>query len=199
MRSRAAQTLWDLRGSAGRPCAKRAPFRPARGPAGAAHKRGCAVPAELAPARAACYKPALFAVPGLFPGSAIPMHAALAQPRRRSPANEGEVMANDVSILAAQKRDKSGKGPARQLRMKGLIPAVCYGPYEKPLHVAIDPEAIKTALATPHKFNTVIKLTVDGGETRTVLFKDYEKDPVAAPTPHPHFPAFRLHKHLAPT
>jgi len=103
-------------------------------------------------------------------------------------------MAHDVSTLAAQKRDKSGKGPARQLRMKGLIPAVCYGPYDKPLHVAIDPEAIKKAIATPHKFNTVIKLTVDGGETRTVLFKDFEKDPVGGEILHADFLEVRMDK-----
>ncbi|MCA1826316.1 MAG: 50S ribosomal protein L25/general stress protein Ctc [Myxococcales bacterium] len=102
-------------------------------------------------------------------------------------------MAQDVSTLAAQKRDKSGKGPARQLRMKGLIPAVCYGPYDKPLHVAIDPEAIKKAIATPHKFNTVIKLEVDG-QTRTVLFKDFEKDPVGGEILHADFLEVRMDK-----
>ncbi|HWE23559.1 MAG TPA: 50S ribosomal protein L25/general stress protein Ctc, partial [Myxococcales bacterium] len=87
-------------------------------------------------------------------------------------------MAQDTSTLKAQTRDKSGKGPARRLRAQGLVPAVCYGPYDKqPLMVAIDPEALTKAIATPHKFNTVLKLEVDG-QTRTVLFKDYEKDPV---------------------
>ena len=103
-------------------------------------------------------------------------------------------MAHDVSTLAAQKRDKSGKGPARQLRMKGLIPAVCYGPYDKPLHVAIDPEAIKKAIATPHKFNTVIKLQVDGGDTKIVLFKDFEKDPVGGEILHADFLEVRMDK-----
>jgi large subunit ribosomal protein L25 len=103
-------------------------------------------------------------------------------------------MAHDVSTLSAQKREKSGKGPARQLRFKGLIPAVCYGPYDKPLHVAVDPEAIKKAIATPHKFNTVIKLQVDGGVERTVLFKDYEKDPVDGHMVHADFLEVRMDK-----
>jgi large subunit ribosomal protein L25 len=103
-------------------------------------------------------------------------------------------VANDVSNLVAQKRDKSGKGPARQLRFKGLIPAVCYGPYDKPLHVAVDPDALKKAIATPHKFNTVIKLQVDGGETRTVLFKDFEKDPVDGQVLHADFLEVRMDK-----
>jgi large subunit ribosomal protein L25 len=87
-------------------------------------------------------------------------------------------MAQDTSTLKAQMRDKSGKGPARRLRAQGLVPAVCYGPFDKqPLMVAVDPEALIKAISTPHKFNTVLKLEVDG-QTRTVLFKDFEKDPV---------------------
>jgi large subunit ribosomal protein L25 len=102
-------------------------------------------------------------------------------------------MANDVSNLAVQKRTESGKGPAHRLRAKGLIPAVCYGPYDKPLHIAVDPEAIKKAIATPHKFNTVIKLQIDG-DTRTVLFKDYEKDPVDGHMLHADFLEVRMDK-----
>src|SRR5881628_2604145 len=103
-------------------------------------------------------------------------------------------MANDVSTLTAQKRDQAGKGPSHRLRAKGVIPAVCYGPYGKPLHVAVDPEAIKEAIATPHKFNTVIKLQVEGGETRTVLFKDYEKDPLDGHMLHADFLEVRMDK-----
>ena len=103
-------------------------------------------------------------------------------------------MANEVSTLSAQKRDKSGKGPARQLRFKGLVPAVCYGPYDKPWHVAVDPDALKKAIATPHKFNTVIKLSIEGGETRTVLFKDYEKDPLDGRVLHADFLEVRMDK-----
>jgi large subunit ribosomal protein L25 len=122
------------------------------------------------------------------------MHAAC-PPRRRCPDDEEKYqMANDVSTLAAQKREKSGKGPARQLRFKGLIPAVCYGPYDKPLNVAVDPEAIRTAIATPHKFNTVIKLQIDGSGERTVLLKDYEKDPVDGHVLHADFLEVRMDK-----
>src|SRR5438067_13413697 len=87
-------------------------------------------------------------------------------------------MAQDTSILKAQTRDKSGKGPARRLRAQGLVPAVCYGPFDKtPLMVAVVPEGLTKAIATPHNFNTVLTLEVDG-QTRTVLFKAYEKHPV---------------------
>jgi large subunit ribosomal protein L25 len=110
--------------------------------------------------------------------------------------DEGEAMPNDVSTLSAQKRDQAGKGPSHRLRAKGLIPAVCYGPYDKPLHVSVDPEAIKKAIATPHKYNTVIKLEIEGGETRTVLFKDFEKDPVEGQMLHADFLEVRLDKEV---
>src|ERR671933_513660 len=102
-------------------------------------------------------------------------------------------MANDVSPLRVQRRAQGAKGPPRRLRGKGLIPAVCYGPYDKPLHVAVDPAAIQKANATPHKFNTVIKLQIDG-ETRTVLFKEYEKDPVDGHMLHADFLEVRMDK-----
>jgi large subunit ribosomal protein L25 len=105
-------------------------------------------------------------------------------------------MATETSTLTAQKRDHAGKGPSHRLRAKGLIPAVCYGPYEKPLHVAVDPEAIKKAIATPHKFNTVLRLQVEGGETRTVLFKDFERDPVDGHMLHADFLEVRMDKEV---
>jgi large subunit ribosomal protein L25 len=103
-------------------------------------------------------------------------------------------MAQEITTLPAKKREQSGKGPARQLRMKNLIPAVCYGPYDKPLHVAVDPDAIKKAIATKLKFNTVIKLQVEGGESRTVLFKDYERDPLDGRMLHCDFLEVRMDK-----
>lgn len=98
----------------------------------------------------------------------------------------------NTSTLAATLRTKSGKGPARQLRFKGLIPAVCYSSHDKPVHVAVDPEALKKAIATPKKFNTVITLNIEGGGIRTVLFKDFERDPVGGQILHADFLDIRM-------
>src|SRR3954464_6204234 len=81
--------------------------------------------------------------------SRSPPFPGLRRARRGGGARFEELeMANDTSTLKAQKRDQSGKGPARRLRAKGLVPAVCYGPFGAPLHVAVDPEAIMVAIAT---------------------------------------------------
>ena len=101
-------------------------------------------------------------------------------------------MAHDTSTLAATPRPDSGKGFARRLRMKGLVPAVCYGPFDKPVHVAIDPLALKKAIATPHKLNTVITLKVEGGADKTVLFKSFEKDPLDGHVMHADFLEVRM-------
>jgi large subunit ribosomal protein L25 len=103
-------------------------------------------------------------------------------------------MATDTSTLSASPRPEAGKGFARRLRAKGLIPAVCYGPFDKPVHVAVDPNALKKAIATPHKLNTVIKLQIDGTGEKTVLFKSYEKDPIDGHILHADFQEVRMDK-----
>ena len=89
-------------------------------------------------------------------------------------------------VLAAEARAEKGKGPNRRLRAKGLIPAVVYGPHREPSHVAVDPALLQKAIATPHKFNTLLTLAIDGGDKR-VLFKDYAVDPVSRKLLHADF------------
>jgi large subunit ribosomal protein L25 len=85
-------------------------------------------------------------------------------------------MANNT--LEAKAREGAGKGAARRLRTAGLVPAVVYGKHLKtPLHISVDPKAVRQAINTPHKFNTVITLKAEGGD-KTVLLKDYQQDPV---------------------
>jgi large subunit ribosomal protein L25 len=95
-------------------------------------------------------------------------------------------MTQSTNVLTAQARNEKGKGPARRLRAKGLIPAVVYGQKREPTHVAVDPAAIQKAIATPHKFNTLLTLQLDGTEKR-VLFREYEVDPVSRQLLHADF------------
>src|SRR2546423_5349390 len=99
----------------------------------------------------------------------------------------------ETNVLTALKRDGKGKGPARRLRAQGLIPAVVYGPTGEPVHLSVDPAALKTAIDTPHKFNTLLVLKTDGAERR-VLFKDYQVDPVERRLLHADFLEVRLDK-----
>ena len=96
-----------------------------------------------------------------------------------------------ASIVTAQNRAEKGKGPARRLRQKGLIPAVVYGGKTEPTHLAVDPAALLKAIETPHRFNTVLTLKTDAGE-KHVLFKDYTVDPVSRRLLHADFLEVKL-------
>jgi large subunit ribosomal protein L25 len=97
-------------------------------------------------------------------------------------------MAPTRNTLAARARDGAGKGSARRLRAQGLVPAVVYGRHlETPVHIAVDPLEVKKAIATPHKFNTLLSLKLDGQPERLVLLKDYQQDPLSREMLHADF------------
>ncbi|MCL2011482.1 MAG: 50S ribosomal protein L25 [Cystobacterineae bacterium] len=83
------------------------------------------------------------------------------------------------NLLEAHVRPHSGKGASRKLRIQNLIPAVVYGKHLKqPLHISIDPIAVRKAIQTPRKLNTVLTLSLSNGETHLVLLKDSQRHPV---------------------
>lgn len=97
-------------------------------------------------------------------------------------------MAIDRNVLQAKPRADAGKGSARRLRAEGLIPAVVYGRHlETPAQIAVDPLAVKKAIATPHRLNTLLALRVDGTPERLVLLKEYQQDPVTREILHADF------------
>jgi len=97
-------------------------------------------------------------------------------------------MALTRNALAARIRDGAGKGSARRLRAEGLVPAIVYGRHlEAPIHIAVDPVAVKKAISTPHRLNTLLSLALDGQPERLVLLKDYQQDPVTREMLHADF------------
>ena len=90
------------------------------------------------------------------------------------------------NVVTAEQRADHGKGPARRLRQKGLIPAVVYGHKREPTHVAVNPGTLLKAIETPHKFNTLLTLRMEGAD-KYVLFKDYAVDPVSRKLLHADF------------
>ncbi|MBX5483444.1 MAG: 50S ribosomal protein L25/general stress protein Ctc [Myxococcaceae bacterium] len=97
-------------------------------------------------------------------------------------------MGIDRSSLDAKVREGSGKGFARRLRAEKLIPAIVYGRHlQEPLRIAVDPAAVKRAINTPHKMNTLISLKLDKGGEQLVLLKDYQQDPVTRAMLHADF------------
>ncbi|MGD9507968.1 MAG: 50S ribosomal protein L25/general stress protein Ctc [Geminicoccaceae bacterium] len=83
-----------------------------------------------------------------------------------------------TTIFQAEKREKSGKGPARQLRRENKIPAIVYGGRGEPLQIAMPVKEISLALAqNPRFFSTVFELDF-GGEKLKVLPREAQLHPV---------------------
>lgn len=96
-----------------------------------------------------------------------------------------------TSKLEAKSRTSSGKGPARQTRFAGLVPGVVYGKHlDKPFSIALDGKALRAAIATPKKLNTVLGLMVDGTE-HMVMLKDYQLEPMTKELLHADFIAVK--------
>lgn len=85
----------------------------------------------------------------------------------------------DLPKLSTSVRKRSGKGPARRLRQKGLIPAVLYGQGVDTTPLALDPSALTKALAGPRRTNTILELEIAGAkEGHTAMVRDHQFDPV---------------------
>jgi len=83
------------------------------------------------------------------------------------------------SLVEANIRPQAGKGASRKLRMQKRIPAVVYGKHLKEaLHISVDPVAVRKAIQTPRKLNTVLTLSLNDGTTHLVLLKDTQRHPV---------------------
>ncbi|MDE0879528.1 MAG: 50S ribosomal protein L25, partial [Sphingomonas bacterium] len=80
---------------------------------------------------------------------------------------------SDQLTLAAETRDRVGKGASRDLRRNGRVPAVIYGNNQEPRPVHLEEKALMKALMTGHFMNSVVM--VDGQRT---LPKDVAFHPV---------------------
>jgi len=84
---------------------------------------------------------------------------------------------SDLLTLSAETRDRVGKGASRALRRENRVPCVIYGNKEDPLGIHVEEKMLLKALHTGHFFNSVIMITVDGKQVRT-LPKDVAFHPV---------------------
>jgi large subunit ribosomal protein L25 len=92
---------------------------------------------------------------------------------------------SSVGKLTVSLRSNSGKGAAIKLRQQGKVPGVCYGASPEgriePLPLVIDVKALRAALDPVRKQNTVIDLTIEGGQAPRklhALVKEYQVHPL---------------------
>ena len=83
--------------------------------------------------------------------------------------------------LDAQSRTEFGKGSARRLRAKGLVPAVVYGHGADCLHIALPGHDTQLAL---RQANALLRIVIDGGKGQLALPKQVQRDPVRGDLEH---------------
>jgi large subunit ribosomal protein L25 len=82
-------------------------------------------------------------------------------------------------ILKAEIREGTGKGMARKLRVKGLIPAIFYGPRSKTIPLVIDAKEFAKTLQTEAGENVLIDLDIRKGDQssrKVVMVKELQID-----------------------
>ena len=80
-------------------------------------------------------------------------------------------------VLNAEKRSAAGKGVARSLRRKGIVPAVLYrGGASMPIEIN-EKELTKFIRSTAGE-QVMVNLTFSDGESKLALMKDYQLDPI---------------------
>ena len=104
---------------------------------------------------------------------------------------------SDQLTLAAETRDRVGKGASRALRREGRVPAVIYGQNQEPASIHLEEKALIKALMSGHFMNSVIMIDGFGGDAVRTLAKDVSFHPVTDRPLHVDF--FRVGEHSTVT
>jgi large subunit ribosomal protein L25 len=86
---------------------------------------------------------------------------------------------SDQLTLAAETRDRGGKGASRDLRRNGRVPAVIYGMKQDPISIHVEEKALMKMLMTGHFMNTVVMIDTGKGAATRTLPKDVAFDVVS--------------------
>ncbi|MEJ6595919.1 50S ribosomal protein L25/general stress protein Ctc [Parasphingorhabdus sp.] len=85
---------------------------------------------------------------------------------------------SDQLSIAAEPRERAGKGASRALRREGRVPAVIYGDKKEAIAIHVEARALNKLLGTGHFMNSLIQVELNGVKTRT-LPKDVAFDPLS--------------------
>ncbi len=82
--------------------------------------------------------------------------------------------------LKATQRNTFGKGPARELRRQGFIPAILYGPERESLPLTVSPADLDKIYKMSGTEQVILNLVIENGGTQnvTVLVKEVQTAPV---------------------
>jgi large subunit ribosomal protein L25 len=83
----------------------------------------------------------------------------------------------DILTIAAERRDRAGKGAARATRRAERVPGVIYGDSKTPLLISVERRVLERVAHDEGFFSKLATVTVDG-ETHRVLPREVQLHPV---------------------
>ncbi|MBX7173210.1 MAG: hypothetical protein K1X72_19730 [Pyrinomonadaceae bacterium] len=81
-------------------------------------------------------------------------------------------------VVKAEKRETSGKGHSRRLRVAGKIPVTVYGGGGETVSVTANLSDLAAVLRSPSGSRTVFSLDIEGIGVSNVIFQDRQIDPL---------------------
>src|SRR5919108_3050785 len=100
-------------------------------------------------------------------------------------------MAAERVSLKVRVREERGSAAARRLRKTGFVPGVVYGGNAEPTAIAVDERELRKALTTDHGLNAIMDVKLNG-DTRPVILKEYQRDPLTGRVAHVDLVVVRL-------
>ena len=85
----------------------------------------------------------------------------------------------ETFALEGKVREGRGKGPARQTRKTGMVPAVLYGGRKDSISLAVNAKQVARILRSETGRNTIFSVQVAGGADEKAMLKDWQVDPVS--------------------
>jgi large subunit ribosomal protein L25 len=101
--------------------------------------------------------------------------------------------------LSAQVRSTKGKGAARKLRRDKKVPAVFYGPKAAPTMLSVGYADLQALIKSTTSENIILQLRIEsdqGVETRSVILKELQSDPIKPVYYHADFHEIAMDKEL---
>lgn len=80
--------------------------------------------------------------------------------------------------VAAEIRKEFGKNASRRLRAAGKVPVILYGNKEDSLSVSVPPKELMAILRSPTGHNTIFSLDIEGRGSASVMFKEWQFEPI---------------------
>lgn len=88
-------------------------------------------------------------------------------------------MATENFTVEGKIREGRGKGPARQTRKTGMVPAVLYGGKKESVSLAVNAKQVARILRSETGHNTIFSVNVSGSADEKAMLRDWQVDPVS--------------------